>query len=109
MRNGAVEGIISERDLGGKRGLGARSEQPVSEVMEKHVLTGEPDMSIKRAANLMRGHVIGCLPVIEKGKLKGILTVSDLLDVLGRGAEKPTARTDRAILSRRQGRRQKGH
>lgn len=109
MSDGTVEGILSQRDIGGKRGLRQWANDPVSDLMSPHTVTGKPDMSVSQAANLMRGHVIGCLPIVENGKLKGIITVSDLLEVIGRGQQKPVVRTERAMLSRRQGRRQKGH
>jgi CBS domain-containing protein len=35
----------------------------------------------------MRGRWIGCLPVINRGRLAGIVTVTDLLELPGRGAE----------------------
>ena len=85
-----------------------RDEAPVSSLMSPHTVTVKPDTTLRRAANLMRGHVIGCLPVVEDGKLRGIITVSDLLDCLGRGAESPSPRGRRATLNRRRG-KQKGH
>lgn len=108
MQDGRVMGVVSDRDLGGKRGPGARANEPVSESMSAHTVTGKPDMTIRQAANLMRGHVVGCLPVLDNGKLKGIVTVSDLLDAIGRGLERPTTTTERARLSRRHGRKAKG-
>jgi acetoin utilization protein AcuB len=103
MENGELIGVISERDLGGRRGPSVRRGQTVLDLMTPHTITAKPDASIKQAANLLRGHVIGCLPVVENGKLLGIVTTSDLLELLGRGLEKPVARTERAMLSRRQG------
>jgi CBS-domain-containing membrane protein len=32
----------------------------------------------------MRGHVIGCLPIVDGKRLVGIVTTSDLLDMIGR-------------------------
>jgi CBS domain-containing protein len=46
----------------------------------------------------MRGRSIGCLPVVEKGALRGIITVTDLLELIGKGAERPTARAQRAVM-----------
>lgn len=103
LEKGRLLGLISERDLGGRRGLSVRKGLTVLDLMTPHTITAKPSTSIKQAANLMRGHGVGCLPVVEEGKIRGIITLSDLLDVLGRGIEKPQARTERAILSRRQG------
>ena len=45
----------------------------------------------------MRGRTIGCLPVVERGRLMGIVTVTDLLDLLGRGLDRST-QPERASL-----------
>ena len=47
--------------------------------MTKDVLTVKPDTSIWDAARLLLDHKIGGLPVIEDGKLVGMVTSSDLL------------------------------
>jgi CBS-domain-containing membrane protein len=39
--------------------------------------------TIRQAANLLRGRTIGCLPVMEDSKLVGIVTVTDLLELVG--------------------------
>jgi CBS domain-containing protein len=49
---------------------------------------------------LMRGRTVGCLLVVEDGRVVGIVTTTDLLDQLGRGATRPTARTERPPLRR---------
>lgn len=54
----------------------------VEEVMTFNVTSVSPDTSLKEAAALLRRHRIGALPVVEKGKLVGILTRSDVLDSL---------------------------
>jgi CBS domain-containing protein len=60
---------------------------------------------VREAANLMRGRSIGCLPVLDGRKLVGIVTVTDLLELLGRGAERPMARGRRAVMAGRGHRR----
>jgi CBS domain-containing membrane protein len=52
---------------------------PVSRVMRTEVWTVEPGALAINAARIMREHRIGCLPVIDGGKLVGILTEADLL------------------------------
>lgn len=102
-----VVGVVSERDLGGRRGVSIRKNRVVGEVMTPQPVTATTDQTVRQAANLMRGRGIGCLPVLEDEKLKGIVTVSDLLELLGRGLERPVPRTERAMLSRRQGKLRK--
>ena len=61
----------------------------VEDAMSRHVVTGTPEMTVLQAANLMRGRADGALPVFANQRLAGIVTVSDLLDVLGRGVDRP--------------------
>ena len=89
MEDSTVAGILSERDTGGRNGANVRAHARVSDLMTAQVLSVTSDTTIRRAANLMRGRTIGCVPVIEGKRLVGILTVSDLLEILGGGADRP--------------------
>ena len=51
-------------------------------VRGEEVVTVPPDISVKGAARLMRERQVGCLPVVQEGRLVGIVTTSDLLAVL---------------------------
>jgi CBS domain-containing protein len=46
------------------------------------VRTIDPGADIKEAARLLIEHKIGCLPVVENGKLVGLVTETDLLRVV---------------------------
>ena len=88
-----VVGVLSDRDTGGRGGAAIRARSSVAELMTGAVTTVVPDDTVRRVANLMRGKSIGCVPVMKGKKLVGIVTVSDLLELLGRGidrAAKPT-------------------
>lgn len=52
---------------------------PVSRIMKTEVWTIAPDAMAISAARIMREHDFGCLPVIDGGKLVGIISESDLL------------------------------
>jgi acetoin utilization protein AcuB len=52
----------------------------IREVAVKNVITCSPDTKIEDAAVLMRDHGIGALPVLDQGKLAGIITETDILD-----------------------------
>lgn len=54
---------------------------PVSEVMATDMLTIPPDMPLSQAGELLLTHKIGCLPVLERGQLCGILTESDFVKI----------------------------
>jgi CBS domain-containing protein len=110
--NGELAGILSERDLGGAHGEAFRKSRSVQDLMSPRVVAAQPTMTLRKAANLMRGHMIGSLPVLEEDHLVGIVTATDVLDELGRGSTRPTrrpqARTVRMTESRRQAARRKG-
>ena len=63
----------------------------VRDVMSLNVATIDERETVRRAANLMRGRSIGCLVATRNGKLAGIVTVSDLLDLLGKGGDRRVA------------------
>ncbi|MGE5277506.1 MAG: CBS domain-containing protein [Acidobacteriota bacterium] len=100
---GRVVGVISDRDLAGPGSL--RQVESVGDVMTTQVVSGHPEMTLRQAANQLRGRSIGCLPVMEDDKLVGILTTTDLLEQIGRGVERPISRGRRAILATRGPRR----
>ena len=65
----------------------------VGEVMTRSVITIGPDLDARDAAQIMLDHKIGALPVIDDGKLIGIVTETDLLRAFVRvGAESRTLR-----------------
>jgi CBS domain-containing protein len=107
VEDGLVVGVVSERDLGGRASVGrAEIEKgPVSGLMSPHVVSVAPDTTIRQAANRLRGRGIGCLAVMD-GKLRGIVTTSDLLELIGRGVERPIETSTRWSL---RGRGQRGN
>ena len=95
LRGREIIGVLSSRDVADKR------DRFVAELMSRDVLTVEPRTTVRQAANLLRGRYIGCLPVVEGGKLVGMVTTSDLLELLGRGAIAPSPRAQRWTLKGR--------
>ena len=84
-----VVGVLSDGDLGGRSGGAVRGGALVADLMEHHVITVAPNDTIPKAANLMRGHLSGCLPVMERGRLVGVVTVADILRIVGKGVDRP--------------------
>lgn len=72
-----VAGVVAFRDLAGKP-----ETTKVDELMTRDVATVDAGASARRAASLMIRSTSGCLPVLEDGKLAGIITTSDLMRVL---------------------------
>ena len=99
-----VLGVVSERDLK-QLGPSSRRAQTVEQVMSFPVVTASPDTTLRKAANLLRGRTVGCLAVMEDGKLVGILTITDLLELVGRGAERPVPARKRWVMKGRGPRR----
>jgi CBS domain-containing protein len=85
VRGGRVVGVISRHDLGGPAGgKHRRMGRTVGDLMHGSVVTATPATSVRRAVSLMRSHRVGSLPVVDRGKLVGIVTVWDLLALLER-------------------------
>ena len=83
-------GILSQRDLfraaiSSMLQLGRAAEQqflasvPVRAAMTPSPFTVGPDAPVRSAVRLMREAKIGCLPVVEGGRLVGLLSESDCL------------------------------
>lgn len=76
-----VDGIVSERDIVhclAERGTDVLS-VPVEAVMSKRVVTCRPDSMISDVAKTMTTNRIRHLPVIEDGRLSGIVSVGDVI------------------------------
>jgi CBS domain-containing protein len=89
MQGANLLGVVSARDIKRRRSAGT-----VADVMSRHVLKVAPSATVGRVAQLMRGRAIGCLVVLERGRLAGIITAADLLTVLGRLARRRSRATE---------------
>jgi acetoin utilization protein AcuB len=78
-------GIITDRDI--RAHLGYLEQTKINGVMTEKVLTISPASTVEEAAQLLLKHQIGGLPVIDAGRLVGMITTSDVmkafLDVMG--------------------------
>ena len=73
-----LEGVLTIREL-----LLARDEQRVSELMEADVITAETTEDQEKAVERMMKYDFISLPVVDKeGRLVGIVTVDDVMDVM---------------------------
>jgi acetoin utilization protein AcuB len=74
--SGTIVGIVTQRDLYEKtNGAGQ-----VGAVMTASPSTTGPDIPLVRAARLMRTLGIGALPMVDRGRVVGIITESDIFD-----------------------------
>ena len=80
VKDGDPVGIVTERDFIKK--VCAKeipiSDVKVSEIMSKILTTADPETPIEVAVQRMVNHKIRRLPIIESGKIVGIITVTDL-------------------------------
>jgi CBS domain-containing protein len=81
VRDGAVVGIMSERDVIYRlRGDGAAVlDWTVERIMTAPAITIAPDQQIMGALSLMTRRRIRHLPVIEGGRIVGIVSIGDLV------------------------------
>lgn len=93
VAHGKLVGIVTEKDLRESPSLKATSlsiyelnyllaKTPVKEIMTKNPITVTPDTTIEEAAVIMRDNEISGLPVVEDGKVVGIVTETDIFDML---------------------------
>jgi acetoin utilization protein AcuB len=99
---GELEGIVTDRDI--RLNLPSQatslsvwemnhllSRLTVDSIMTKSVITVGPDRDAADAAQLMLDHKIGALPVMDGGRLVGIVTETDMLRAFVRGAHAAAA------------------
>lgn len=93
LKNGELKGIISDRDIREYSPSKATSldiyelhyllaKMKVREVMKPNVIITTPDTPVEEAAMLLHDMNIGCLPVVDRDKLVGIISDKDIFRVL---------------------------
>lgn len=81
VQDGRITGIISERDIiyclreHGADVLG----WPVSRIMSSPAITADSEMSVLAALALMTQRRIRHLPVVDRGQIRGIVSIGDLV------------------------------
>jgi acetoin utilization protein AcuB len=65
----------------------------VGQVMQRSVVTVDPRRPAREAARLLISHRIGALPVVDAGRLVGIVTETDLLRAFAEAPDAQPART----------------
>ena len=89
MRGEEIAGIMSERDV---LRLGAKSPASlettrVGEVMTRDLIVAVPDDDLDYAMQVMTNNRIRHLPLVENGKLAGMLSIGDVVNAARRSVE----------------------
>ena len=81
MQEGALLGIISERDYARKVILKNRSshDTPVSDIMSSPAVSVTPDDTVHHCMQLMTDGRFRHLPVVKSGRVVGMLSIGDLV------------------------------
>ncbi len=78
--DGRICGVVTDRDLVTRCVASEKNPcvTPVREVMTGRVISAGPDMDVTAAAHLMGREQVRRLPVVENGRLCGMLSLGDL-------------------------------
>src|SRR5262245_49407107 len=111
VEDGKLVGIVTKTDLaglfgpgfGGRRGV----KSPIREIMKKNPVTVSPDDTVESAARILLRKRFSGLPVVDDGRVTGVITESDLFRALcrmlgidGRGARMEVPlKDDRALVN----------
>jgi acetoin utilization protein AcuB len=92
MSDGQLVGIITDRDI--REHVGLLDRTAVKAAMSQNPITVIPGTTVEAAAQILLKQKIGGLPVLEKNRLVGMITTSDILqaflDVMGASEETST-------------------
>ena len=80
MKGNELAGIVSERDYARKIVLLGRSSSatPVWQIMSTPVVTAKPDDGVRQCMQVMTEMRIRHLPVVEGGRMVGMISIGDL-------------------------------
>ncbi|WP_038174967.1 MULTISPECIES: CBS domain-containing protein [Vibrio] len=88
--NKQLLGVVSQRDVLAAQESSLQNipenqsytlDTPLYEIMKTGVMTVAPQAGLKESAIYMQKHKVGCLPVVDRGELIGIITDSDFVAI----------------------------
>ena len=96
-----MAGVFSERDYTRKVALEGKNsrETPVSAIMTREVITVAPQTRTRECMALMSQHKIRHLPLVDKGKVLGMISIRDIMDDIIANHEQTIAQLQTYITS----------
>jgi acetoin utilization protein AcuB len=79
VEQGELLGWVTERDIREAYLASLIEQVSIGDIMIKDPITIAPEANLEEAAELLYRHGIGGLPVVDKGKLVGVITVADIM------------------------------
>ncbi|BBM65553.1 CBS domain-containing protein [Vibrio alfacsensis] len=88
--NKHLQGLVTHRDILAAKESSLHTDKdefsftldaPLKDVMHTNIMTAEPRAGLKESAIYMQKHKVGCLPVVSKGNLVGIITDTDFVTI----------------------------
>ncbi len=86
VEGGKLKGIVTDRDLALQALTGEDDplQTPISRIMNTRIVTGDAGWTIDKVSKTMAAHQIRRLPIVEDGKLVGIISLGDVATHRGR-------------------------
>jgi CBS domain-containing protein len=106
VENGLMVGIFTERDYARKVILMGRHslDTPVEDIMTKDMVTVDSEQTIEECLELMTKYRIRHLPVMDHGRLVGMVSMRDVIDVIISGKQDMINNLENFIMGQGYGR-----
>ena len=96
LESGSLVGILSERDVAAYQAqigesIASNPRDTVDRAMRRDPQTADPEDTVADVSAKMADMRIGCMPVLSKGELIGIVTTTDILAVQASSTSEPSA------------------
>lgn len=87
LNNGVLKGMITLSDVARLKNAGANFSVPVGNYMQSELYWIAPEEPLRSGRDIMQEKMVGRLPVLENGKLKGVIREKELREYFYMGLE----------------------
>lgn len=88
-RDQDIVGVVTRHQLDGPHGRENREDRTLNAFLRGSGLTLTPECSTQHAADLLDGSTCGCVPVLDRGHIVGVVTTAGLLRRISTPAARP--------------------